>query len=179
MNRLLARGSALAAAVLAISGITALSPASGAETCTTTSNAKPILLPGIRPDTVVSIPVCLETLSGGKGRGKILFHWKLINDGQSDVTSKRFSSFQGITRLASREPGGEDTGVKSPMCGFTDVLNSNAPEDPRLPIGCQSPWAVLDPGKQWSGDATAVYDIVGDGLGPITWQLAGSPSASR
>ncbi|MFJ5548679.1 hypothetical protein [Streptomyces sp. NPDC093225] len=179
MNRLLARGSVLAAAVLAIPGIIAVSPASAVETCTTTGNAKPIFLPGTRPDTIVSVPVCLETLSGDKARGKILFHWELINDGQSDMASKRFNSFQVITRLESREPGGSDTVVKSATCDFTDILNSNVPDDPRVPIGCQSPSAALEPGKQWSGDATAVYDIAGDGLGPITWKLAGSPSLNR
>ncbi|WP_327414551.1 hypothetical protein [Streptomyces sp. NBC_01233] len=175
MNKNLFRASAVAAAAVAFSGIISVSQsASAAQTCTTTGNSRIQSMPGAIPEAQLNAPTCVEALPDNKVRGKATVNWGFINDGQSDLTSKRFTSFKVTTRLESRVPGGTDVVVNSKTCDLTANINA-APEGA---FACLTPAVTLDPGKQWSGDATVVYDIEGDAKGPITWQLVGSPLMS-
>ncbi|MFJ5550847.1 hypothetical protein [Streptomyces sp. NPDC093225] len=180
MNQTRMRASALAATAVSFCGILATAqPAAAAETCTTKDNSRIIAMSGAIPETWVGIPTCVEALPGDKVRGTFRFHWKVgPNDGQSDFTSKRFTSFKVTVRLESRFPGGADTVVTSKTCDFAEDINKALESNPNAEVGCVTPAAALDHGKQWSGDATAVYDVAGDNKGPITWNLNGSPLMS-
>ncbi|MET9635607.1 MULTISPECIES: hypothetical protein [Streptomyces] len=175
MHKNLLRASAVGAAAIAFCGVISVSQASAAQTCSTAgTNARIQVMTGIIPEAQLSVPTCVEAVADGKVRGKATVNWGFINDGQSDMTSKRFTSFKVTTRLESRVPGGTDVVVNSKTCDVTANINA-APESS---FTCLTPAVTLDPAKQWSGDATVVYDIEGDGKGPITWQLTGSPLMS-
>ncbi|MFJ6757473.1 MULTISPECIES: hypothetical protein [unclassified Streptomyces] len=176
MNKNLFRASAVAAAAVAFSGIISVSQsASAAQTCSAAgANARIDAMPGIIPEAQLSAPTCVEALPDNKVRGKATVNWGFINDGQSDMTSKRYTSFKVTARLESRAPGGTDVVVTSKTCDLTANINAA----PNGAFACLTPSATLDPSKQWSGDATVVYDIEGDNKGPITWQLVGSPLMS-
>ncbi|MFF4370523.1 hypothetical protein [Streptomyces sp. NPDC001594] len=172
MNRSIFRASAVGAAAVAFSGIISVSQsASAAETCTTVENSRIQSMPGAIPEAQLYVPTCIEALPGGKVRGKAGVNWSFISDGQSDLTSKRFTSFKVTVRLKSRVPGGVDTVVGSKTCDVTTRINAAATGD----LDCLTVSATLDPKKQWSGDATVVYDVEGDSKGSFTWQLTGSP----
>ncbi|MDK9501517.1 hypothetical protein QEZ40_001587, partial [Streptomyces katrae] len=145
--------------------------ASAAQTCTTVENSRIQSMPGGIPEAQLYMPTCVEALPDHKVRGKASLHWNFINDGQSDFTSKRFASFKVTVRLESRVPGGSDVVVTSKTCDVTNSINTAPTGD----LACLTPSATRDPKKQWSGSATAVYDIDGDSKGPITWQLTASP----
>ncbi|MEV8534090.1 hypothetical protein [Streptomyces sp. NPDC051211] len=134
-------------------------------------------LPGGRPDTEVNIPTCIEIVPANNVRGKAILRWQMMVD-QADIASKRFTSFKVTTRLENRDAGGTDVVVTSKTCDFTADVNMATANDPTKDLVCLSPAATLDSSKQWSGDATAVYDVEGDGKGPITWHLNGSPLMS-
>ncbi|MEU3721526.1 hypothetical protein [Streptomyces sp. NPDC031705] len=175
MNHNLFRASAVGAAVVALSGVISVSQsASAAQTCTTVANGRIQAMPGAIPEAQLSIPTCIEALPDNKVRGRAGLHWDFINDGQSDLAGKRFTSFKVTARLESRVPGGTDIVVTSKTCDVTTDINTAPTGD----LVCLAPSATLDPKRQWSGDATAVYDIEGDAKGPITWQLTGSPLMS-
>ncbi|MFD8574913.1 hypothetical protein ACFV1H_06260 [Streptomyces virginiae] len=175
MHKNLLRASAVGAAAVAVCGVLSVSQASAAQTCSSAgANARIQVMTGIIPEAQLSVPTCVEAVADGKVRGKATVNWGFINDGQSDMTSKRFTSFKVTTRLESRAPGGTDVVVNSKTCDVTANINA-APESS---FTCLTPAVTLDPAKQWSGDATVVYDIEGDGKGPITWQLTGSPLMS-
>ncbi|MFE9929898.1 hypothetical protein [Streptomyces sp. NPDC005533] len=176
MNKNLFRASAVAAAAVAFSGVISVSQsASAAQTCSpATANGWANSMPGIIPEATLNAPTCVEALPDNKVRGKVTVGWEFINDGQSDMTSKRYTSFKVTTRLESRVPGGTDVVVTSKTCDLTASINAS----PKSSVTCLTPSATLDPKKQWSGDATVVYDIEGDNKGPVTWELAGSPLMS-
>ncbi|MFD4866135.1 hypothetical protein [Streptomyces sp. NPDC058412] len=176
MNKNLFRASAVAAAAVAFSGIISVSQsASAAQTCSSaTANGWVNSMPGVIPEAQLHAPTCVEALPDNKVRGKVTVNWAFINDGQSDMTSKRYTSFKVTTRLESRVPGGTDATVTTKTCDLTANINSVTEGK----FTCLTPSATLDPNKQWSGDATVVFDIEGDNKGPVTWQLTGSPLMS-
>ncbi|MFF2193554.1 hypothetical protein [Streptomyces sp. NPDC058157] len=128
-------------------------------------------MPGGIPEAQLYVPTCIEALPGGKVRGKASVNWSFMNDGQSDLSSKRFTSFKVTVRLKGRVPGGTDAVVTSKTCDVTARINTAAAGD----MDCLAPSTALDAKKQWSGDATVVYDIEGDAKGSFTWQLTSSP----
>ncbi|MFG2993353.1 hypothetical protein ACGFZK_29330 [Streptomyces sp. NPDC048257] len=176
MNRKLLRASAVGAASVAFCGVISVSQsASAAQTCSSAAaNARIHSMPGTIPEAQLNAPVCVESLPDNKVRGKATLDWGFINDGQSDLTGKRYTSFKVTARLESRAPGGTDVVVNSKTCDLTAAINANAEGS----FACLTPAATLDPSRQWSGDATVVYDIEGDGKGAVTWQLTGSPLMS-
>ncbi|MEU2449840.1 hypothetical protein ABZ605_07255 [Streptomyces sp. NPDC012765] len=176
MQKNLLRASAVGAASVAFCAVISVSQSAGAaQTCSgATSNSRIQSMPGAIPEAQLNAPVCVESLPEGKVRGKATVNWAFINDGQSDLAGKRFTSFKVTTRLESRAPGGADAVVHSTTCDLTATINANAEGS----YTCLTPAAILDPSKQWSGDATVVYDIEGDAKGAITWQLTGSPLMS-
>lgn len=172
MNQNLFRASAVGAALVAFSGVLAVSQsASAAQTCTTVENSRIQSMPGGIPEAQLYMPTCVEALPDNKVRARADLHWIFTPDGQSDFTSKRFASFKVTVRLESRAPGGTDTVVTTKTCDVTTGINTAATGD----LACLTPSVARDPKRQWSGEATAVYDIAGDKKGAITWQLTSSP----
>ncbi|MGR8008797.1 hypothetical protein [Streptomyces hypolithicus] len=177
MNRTVMRLSTLAAASIACSSITMSQSASAAESCAAASrNIRVIDLPGLKPDTQVGADVCAAPSSDGKVRADVTLNWGILDDQVQDA-GKRFTSFKVTSRLESRlTSSGADKVVASTTCDLTDELNQSYAKATGL--RCSSPAAAFNPDLYWSGDATVVYDVEGDGRGAITWQLAGSPVVS-
>ncbi|MFF1411553.1 hypothetical protein ACFVX6_17495 [Streptomyces sp. NPDC058289] len=176
MNSNRFRASALAVAMASLSGVMIFSqPASAAQTCTTNNRTQSMF--GAVTEVLMEVPVCIEALPDNKVRGKVVLEWESFNDGQADMTSKRFNSFKVTSRLERRDPGG-DVVVATKTCDFTANVNSVYDNLPSANIVCLTPSATLAPGTQWSGDSTLVYDIAGDDKGAITWHLNGSPLMS-
>ncbi|MFD3780314.1 hypothetical protein [Streptomyces sp. NPDC058612] len=179
MNKSLLRASTVCLALTVFTGIVTVSQsASAAQTCT--ANGKIHSMFGTVPEAQLNSSVCAEALADNKIRGKATVGWEFINDGQSDMTSKRFNSFKITTRLERREPGAAeatDVVVTSKTCDFTADINKQAVSAPSV-FACLTPAVTLDGTKEWSGDATVVYDVAGDTKGSITWQLNGSPLMS-
>ncbi|WP_327255359.1 hypothetical protein [Streptomyces sp. NBC_01244] len=132
---------------------------------------------GIVPEASLDSSVCAEVVPDNKVRGKATVGWEFLNDGQSDMTSKRFNSFKITTRLESRDESGADHVILSKTCDFTIDINSRPVSLPTV-FQCATGALALDGQTRWSGDATIVYDIAGDTKGAVTWQLNGSPIMS-
>ncbi|MGX2996140.1 hypothetical protein JNUCC64_17960 [Streptomyces sp. JNUCC 64] len=87
-----------------------------------------------------------------------------------------FASFKVQTRIEKRSAvTGPDMVVTTDICDLTATINATT-TSPVVPERCYTVDPVsYDPNFWWSTDATVTYDIAGDGLGPGTWQLDGSP----
>ncbi|MEV5877545.1 hypothetical protein AB0L75_25650 [Streptomyces sp. NPDC052101] len=115
-------------------------------------------------------------LKNGMVTGKSLLSWQILDDVVVD-SSKRFTSFKITSRIEERlTKTGEDHVVTSKTCDMTKLVNDNATWFRDEPVNNCVPESSLYDGEVfWSTDSTIVYDIEGDGKGPITQQLTGSP----
>ncbi|MEU0688357.1 hypothetical protein [Streptomyces uncialis] len=97
-------------------------------------------------------------------------------DWRLDASTITFASFRIETRIEKRSGvTGPDTVVTTGTCDMTAAINATA-TPPVVPERCHTVDLVsYDPSFWWSTDATVTYDIAGDGIGPSTWQLNGSP----
>ncbi|GGP00751.1 hypothetical protein [Wenjunlia tyrosinilytica] len=147
-------------------------PAGAAQqTCSPAPNTRSIDLPGRKPTTLVGADVCAR-LDGDELRSDITLHWQIEED-QVEDNSTRFDSFKIISRLERRSaPSGSDSVVTVTPCDFTTDLNKEYANS--VGVTCSTSEEKFNPAYWWSSDATVVYDIKGDGKGPITWELTGS-----
>ncbi|ANW17295.1 hypothetical protein [Streptomyces clavuligerus] len=150
-------------------------PAAGtALRCATPGDSRDLDLPGDKPDTQVHAENCVQIQSGATGpvTGRTVLHWGILVDQVID-RSKRFTSVKVTTRLESRPTAtGSDTVRSSRTCDVTADLNAAWANSTGL--NCHAAPVDYD-GQWWSTDATVVYDLEGDGRGPVTWELLGSP----
>ncbi|MFF8946126.1 hypothetical protein ACF1A5_28450 [Streptomyces sp. NPDC014864] len=161
-----ATGGAAAVALVAL----AAAPASAA----TADSQFDVIFPGKKPQTTYYV----QNTAGNSGSmtGKSVMHWQIVDDQVVD-NSKRFTSFKITTRIEERlTKSSEDHVVTSRTCDWTKLVNDNYSwnllEDANT---CAAPPTVYDGEVWWSTDSTIVYDIEGDGRGPITKELTGSP----
>ncbi|WP_037650225.1 hypothetical protein [Streptomyces flavidovirens] len=178
MNRAVMRLSTFAAAAVAFSGVIMTSQsARAAATCSTaSSNLRVIDLPGLKPDTQIGADVCADPSADKNVKADVTLNWGILDDQVQDA-GKRFTSFKVISRLENRpSPSGVDRVVASTTCDFTNKFNQSYANATGLT--CSTPTAAYNADLHWSGDATVVYDIEGDGKGAITWQLTGTPLVS-
>ncbi|MDF3300082.1 hypothetical protein [Streptomyces tropicalis] len=115
-------------------------------------------------------------VKGGAISAKSMTYWQILDDQVID-TSKRFTSFKITTRLEERlTKTSEDHVVTSKTCDLTNLVNDNYTWLQDEPANnCVAPSSTYDGEVWWSSDSTVVYDVEGDGRGPITQQLMGSP----
>ena len=87
------------------------------------------------------------------------------------------TSFKITTRLESR-PGKDnpDAIEATKTCDLTKLVNDHYTWFLDEPAStCTVPSTLYDGDLWWSSDSTVVYDIEGDGKGPVTKELLGSP----
>lgn len=175
---LLTSGTAFAAPASATTTGTPAVAAAGPEKCSTSSgaNGRDLDLPGDKPDTHVYIENCGQLHAPATGpawvSGRTGINWMILVDQVID-RSKRFTSVKVTTRLESRPTAtGSDTVRSSRTCDVTADLNAAWANSTGL--NCHAAPVDYD-GQWWSTDATVVYDLEGDGRGPVTWELLGSP----
>ncbi|MEU1376865.1 hypothetical protein ABZ442_24850 [Streptomyces triculaminicus] len=129
-------------------------------------------LPGRKPTTTLYADVCADR-SGEAVRGAVDIYWQIDDDRVQD-NGKRFTSVRITSRLERRTgASGADQVVATRTCDVTDRLNKDYSS--AVALSCTTPWTGYDPAYRWSGDATVTVDIEGDGKGPVTWELPGSP----
>ncbi|GHI02319.1 hypothetical protein AQI88_26550 [Streptomyces cellostaticus] len=152
-------------------GVLLAGPAAAASTTTQFD----VTFPGKKPTTEY-YGENSGTLKDGNMTAKSVMSWQILDDQVID-NSKRFTSFKITTRLEERlTKTTEDHVVTSKTCDLTKLVNDNYTWFQNEPVNtCAAPSAVYDGEVYWSADATIVYDIEGDGRGPITQQLTGSP----
>lgn len=169
---------ALAASVLA-GGIVFAAPASAVGSCSDSFKDQfDVINPGDKPDQTYYIENCAD-VTNGKVTGHSATSWQML-DLQAIDLGKRFTSFKVTTRLEARSgPTAPDVDkvITSKTCDLTELVNKHYEygATDRGASTCAAPAATYDKNLWWSTDSTVVYDIEGDGKGPITRQLTGSP----
>ncbi|MER7046901.1 hypothetical protein [Streptomyces jumonjinensis] len=145
----------------------------GTLKCSTApENTRDLDLPGQKPDTKVIVENCAEISDQTTAYGNTTIRWQMLVP-QAIDQGKRFTSFKVTSRLESRPtPTGTDTVEASVTCDFTAQLNASLANSTGLTCG---PSGLFSYKLYWSIDSTIVYDLEGDGAGPITWQQGGSP----
>ncbi|MGX2996132.1 hypothetical protein JNUCC64_17920 [Streptomyces sp. JNUCC 64] len=163
---LLVAGS-LAAGCLLLSGPAAPASAAGVPCSAAGVNGKSLAGRGTNR---IDVKVCgWRTVVEDLVQGFSDVDWRVAD---RDVTFASFTIRTRIERRATRN--GPDTVVDSGTHDLTREVNASA--GPRDPERCHTPGLVTyDPAYWWSSDATVVYDVAGDGAGPVTWELTGSP----
>ncbi|MFG2134947.1 hypothetical protein ACGFNV_45405 [Streptomyces sp. NPDC048751] len=154
----------LASSALAL-GMWLASPAAA----TTGKSEFTVVYPDQKPRTTFWV----ENVGAWSGNmtGKSVVYWQVIDD------QVPFTSFKITTRIEERlTRTSEDHVVTSKTCDLTEIVNDHAAwwRDDTANI-CVAPPVTYDGELYWSSDATVVYDLVGDGKGPITQELDGSP----
>ncbi|MGW7523801.1 hypothetical protein [Streptomyces sp. NPDC054783] len=166
------RKTLITAVCLAAAGTLALSgPASAA---TNTSDFT-VTFPDKRPATTYYVANEAKLVNG---RISATSHvsWQILDDQVVDL-SKRFTSFVITTRLEGR-PGKDspDAIDATKTCDLTKLVNEHYTWFLDEPVNtCTVPSELYDGDVWWSSDSTVVYDIAGDGKGPVTKELKGSP----
>ncbi|MFI6403265.1 hypothetical protein [Streptomyces sp. NPDC050548] len=163
-------GTGLGAALLAAVALLA-TPASAASSGSDFS----VIFPGDKPATAYHVE---NTASVANGRitAKSVVSWEILEDQVID-NGKRFSSFKITARLESR-PGKDnpDAVETSRTCDLTQLVDDHYTWLLNEPVNtCTAPSTIYDGEVFWSSDSTIVYDIEGDGKGPVTQELLGSP----
>ncbi|MEW1831629.1 hypothetical protein [Streptomyces sp. NPDC088196] len=163
-------GMGLGAAVLA-GGVLLAAPATAASSGSDFS----VTFPGEKPATAYHV----ENTAGvanGRITAKSVVSWEILEDQVID-NGTRFSSFKITARLESR-PGKDSADVveTSRTCDLTQLVNDHYTWLLNDPVNtCTAPSTIYDGEVFWSADSTIVYDIEGDGKGPVTQELLGSP----
>ncbi|MEU7059795.1 hypothetical protein [Streptomyces sp. NPDC046197] len=162
-------GGAAAAALVAL----AAAPASAASS----DSQFDVTFPDKRPQTQYYVQNSASLNSQtGKVTGKSVMSWQILDDQVID-NSKRYTSFKITTRIEERlTKTSEDHVVTTKTCDLTKLVNDNYTWFQQEDVNtCVAPSTLYDGEVWWSTDSTVVYDIEGDGKGPVTKELTGSP----
>ncbi|MFF4487478.1 hypothetical protein ACFY0F_13450 [Streptomyces sp. NPDC001544] len=139
----------------------------------TSSSSFDVIYPDTRPAQTYFVDNTVE-LKNGMVTGKSSLSWQILDLVAVD-TPKRFTSFKITTRIEERlTKTTEDHVVTTKTCDLTKPLN-DARSSGEPANNCVPASSVYDGEVFWSTDSTVVYDIEGDGKGPITQELTGSP----
>ncbi|MET4921022.1 hypothetical protein P3L51_01345 [Streptomyces sp. PSRA5] len=160
--------------IVLVGGISFAGPAAASESdCVDpVASSRAIDLPGLKPDTLVSVEQCLE-LQGATVQASSSLVWQILDDVVQD-RGKRFTSFKVTNRLETRlAPGEVPRSVTTKTCDFTAQLN--AAWSNSVAIECAAPAAAYNSEQSWASGATVVYDLEGDGKGAVTWEIASAP----
>ncbi|MET7379888.1 hypothetical protein ABZT08_13890 [Streptomyces sp. NPDC005526] len=166
------RKTLITAVCLAAAGTLALT---GQASAATNTGDFTITFPDKRPATAYYVANEAK-LASGNITAESHVSWQILDDQVVDL-SKRFTSFKINTRLESR-PGKDnpDAVEATKTCDLTKLVNDHYTWFLDEPAStCTVPSTLYDGDLWWSSDSTVVYDIEGDGKGPITKQLLGSP----
>ncbi|MFI1762517.1 hypothetical protein ACH41H_10790 [Streptomyces sp. NPDC020800] len=167
--------SALTAAGLSSAAVALGVLLAGPAAAAATTSQFDVVFPGQKPQTQYYVENSTASKDGNIA-AKSVMSWQILDDQVID-NSKRFTSFKITTRLEERlTKTTEDHVVTSKTCDLTKLVNDNYTWFLNEPVNtCAAPSAVYDGEVFWSADSTVVYDIEGDGHGPITKELTGSP----
>ncbi|MGW2636366.1 hypothetical protein [Streptomyces sp. NPDC001348] len=141
----------------------------------TSSSTFDVTYPDKRPAQSYYVNNTVEP-KNGMVTGKSSLSWQILDDVVVD-NSKRFTSFKITTRIEERlTKTTEDHVVTTKTCDMTKLVNDNYTWFLDEPVNqCAPASSVYDGEVFWSTDSTIVYDIEGDGKGPVTQELTGSP----
>ncbi|HEX6343082.1 hypothetical protein [Umezawaea sp.] len=159
---------AVAALVISLAGASA-AYAYPVDHCAA-DQSKQFALPN-KTDVIATVMICIQTDSDGTVRSRFNMHWRY--NGPPLGANYKFDRWDATIRTERRQPPSTtDSIVNSATCSFMDDFNDGYID---YNLECYTGWVVRSNAYYYSGDATVVFDIDGDGKGSSTWNLTGSP----